>query len=345
MSLSLLPLDLLDDILFHVRIADLASICRASRVFRTQALNALYRDLLLTDSHSLTACFSLLDDPSLAERVQGFSVRCEDAGSFYGVLEETLAVLPNLRVLELFMGPADRSCQWILPINSCPFQLEAFYTDFNFTADVGMFIAKQPALTAMSVIWGSGRDYAGNLDFLGLRYLTKIFAPFTLIEALVPGRPIREVKTFRDSLEIDPYRIGCLTQSTCRIERLQIDVLFLRAIGPELLAATLPYLSCLTVVVNDDHKAPESEFMPWVLDFLGRYPPPLHCFNVRLDMRLPWQMIRYHHSSGSRLSVDQELEYFCLYTSHWGYAAKRVGKMWIEASPDEVTWVETHSAK
>ncbi|KAJ6581065.1 hypothetical protein B0H19DRAFT_1228567, partial [Mycena capillaripes] len=251
---SLLPLDTLDIILRHVQLADLASMCRTSKLFRPRALNALYRDLLLTNNRSLNACFSIIDEPAIASRVKSLAIYSDEAGSFYGVIQEALSVpLPKLRRLELFMGQ-DTSCQWILPTNPCLFQLHTFLTDFQYSSDVEAFIAGQHAIKNLTVPWGSGRDYSGNLEFLGLRYLTKIFAPFTLVEALVPGRPIREVKTFRDDLEIHPDRISCLAQSTCSIERLQLNIGFLREIGPERLAATLPSLSCLAVIVEGEYK-------------------------------------------------------------------------------------------
>jgi hypothetical protein len=127
-------------------------------------------------------------------------------------------------------------------------------TDFQYTSDVGTFIASQHSLKKLTVPWSGGRAYTGNLEFLGLRYLTKIFAPFTLVEALVPGRPIREVKTFRDALDIYPDRIRCLAESTVGVERLHLNIAFLLEIGPELLAATLPSLSCLAIIVDDEYK-------------------------------------------------------------------------------------------
>ncbi|KAJ7886033.1 hypothetical protein B0H13DRAFT_901990 [Mycena leptocephala] len=339
---SLLPLDMLDVILRHVRGSDLASVCRTSRLFRTHALTALYRDLLLTDNRSLNACFSIIDDPSLAARVKCLAIHSDDAGSFYGVIQETLALLPNLQALELFFPTA--SAQWILPISSCPFQLHTFLTDFQYTSDVGTFIASQHSLKKLTVPWSGGRAYTGNLEFLGLRYLTKIFAPFTLVEALVPGRPIREVKTFRDALDIYPDRVRCLAESTVGVERLHLNIAFLLEIGPELLAATLPSLSCLAIIVDDEYKEPEEQLMVWISSFLARF-PPLHCFNVRLDMRLPWQMMEHQYLTALS-STDQELQYFAvsaLSRSRSGYAGKRVGKRWTECSSDEAAWVLAHS--
>ncbi|KAJ7035512.1 hypothetical protein C8F04DRAFT_1097508 [Mycena alexandri] len=247
---SFLPLDLLDVILHYVRRADLTSICRTSKLFRVHALDALYSDMRLADNHSLQACFSILDDPQLAARVKRFAIYSNNtAGSFYGVIQDTLEVLPGLETLELSMGEGS-SCQWLLPTNSCPFLLHTFLTDFPYTPEVQTFITSQPGIRNLTVPWASGVNYFGNLGFLGLRYLTTIFAPFSLVEALVPGRPIREVITFQDREDIHPDRISCLSKSTSisGIKRLQITAGFLRDIGPELLSKTLPSLSCLSVI-------------------------------------------------------------------------------------------------
>ncbi|KAJ7132257.1 hypothetical protein C8R44DRAFT_871236 [Mycena epipterygia] len=339
--LSHLPLDMLDVILRHVETADLASVSRTSRVFSARALDALYRDVLLTNNHSLNFCFSVLDDISLAKakRVKSLAIHSADCGSFYGVIQETLAMLPHLRLLELFMGD-DASCQWILPIDHCPFQLCTFLTDFQYTSDVGTFIAGQHGIRNLTVPWSGGPNYFGNLEFLGLRYLTKIFAPFSLVEALVPGRPVREVATFRDRENIRPDRIRCLTQSTSGIKRLQINVEFLHEIGPELLAETLPSLSCLAITCVEPK---EPELAVWISEFLARI-PRLHCFNVRLDLRFGLHAIEYPYMS--TLSGKQELRYFAVSVigrRNSGRAWSGVHNQWTLCSEDEIAWVLAHS--
>lgn len=357
--LSQLPLDMLDVILRHVETADLASVSRTSRVFSARAVDALYRDVLLTNNHSLNFCFSVLDDISLtkAKRVKSLAIHSADCGSFYGVIQETLAILPHLRILELFMGD-DASCQWILPIDHCPFQLFTFLTDFQYTSDVGTFIAGQHDIRNLRVPWSGGPNYFGNLEFLGLQHLTKIFAPFSLVEALVPGRPVREVTTFRDRENIRPDRIRCLTQSTSGIQRLQINVNFLREIGPELLAETLPALSCLGIACVEpkvgsshkqrdertgDHPFQEPELAVWISEFLARF-PRLHCFNVRLDLRLGLRAIEYPYMS--TLSGKQELRYFAVSVigrRNSGRAWSGVHNQWTLCSEDETAWVLAHS--
>ncbi|KAJ7708789.1 hypothetical protein B0H17DRAFT_365410 [Mycena rosella] len=339
---SHLPLDTLDIILRHAGGADLASICRVSKLFRAHALDALYRDLSLTSDRSLKACFSIIDDPSVAARVKYFAVHSNNAGSFYGVIQETLTLLPNLRALELFTG-GHGSCEWILPTdpNSCPFQLHTFLTDFQYTPDVGAFVARQRGLQHLKVPWSGGASYFGNLDFLGLPHLAKIAAPFSLVEALVPSRPVREVATFRDRSNIHPDRISCLTKSTAvaGIERLRINLNFLRDIGPDLLARTLPSLSCL--VVDCDPR--EQDLIGWVSSFLTGF-PRLHCFNLRLDLHLPRYMMGNPYVPP--LSGEQDLQYFTFSVGgrRLGYAGTRVGNAWTRCPADEAAWLLAHSA-
>ncbi|KAF8196891.1 hypothetical protein K438DRAFT_1967882 [Mycena galopus ATCC 62051] len=348
--LAHLPLDTLDDILCYVPLADLVSVCGACKTFQPHALNALYRVLRLTNTGSLKACFSLIDNPTLAARVRRLSIRCEEAGSFLGVIQETLEILCNLQSLEIFMGEASvSSCQWILP-DPCPFQLRSFSTDFHYTSQVGNFITRHSSLSNLTVPWEGGQDDFGKVE---MRYLTKICAPFSLVEALVPGRPIREVKILpnidlttvtvdlRNILQIQPRRISCLTKSTATIERLQINMSWLRQIGPQLLAATLPSLSCLTVSV--DEKTTEQDFLAdrWAMDFIGAF-PPLHCFNVQFER---FTLMNFGDMTPFLIALDseQQLEFFGVASRLYTYAAKRVGTRWIPCSAAEAAWVSDHS--
>ncbi|KAJ7493308.1 hypothetical protein B0H11DRAFT_956882 [Mycena galericulata] len=335
-----LPLDTLDIILRHVRAADLASLCRVSRSFNPRALNALYRDVRLTNNRSLKACFRIIDDASLAARVNSFAIHSSDAGAFYGVIQETLTMLPHLRSLELFVGDAS----WILPVDSCPFQLHTFLTNLPYSSDIRTFMAGQRRIKNLTVPWASTANYFGNLEFLGLRYLTTLCAPFSLVEALVPGRPIAEVATFRDCGSIRPHRIRCLGKSTALtgITRLQINLKFLEQIGPELLNITLPSLSCLTVVGDDPGILRGYDVASWVSWFLTGI-HALHCFSLRIEDS-KWQRLEFLDFPFP--SGEQDLQYFVLSVlrqTHTENAYKRVNKKWIRCSSHESAWVLAHS--
>ncbi|KAJ7780332.1 hypothetical protein DFH07DRAFT_470055 [Mycena maculata] len=338
---SNLPLDTLEIVLRHVGPADLTSVCRVSKIFSPRALDALYRDVVLTDSHSLKACFSILDDPRLAARVKCLAIHSHSgAGSFYGVIQETLTVLTNLRVLELFLG---EGCEWILPVDACPFQLHAFSTDFQYTPDVGTFIAGQHVIKELKVSWAGGPNYFGNLEFLGLRCLSTIRAPFSLVEALVPGRPVEEVATFRDRIDIHPNRINALANSTAisGIQRLQINLHFLHAIGPEFLAQAIPSLTCLVVTCGEPKGYNLGE---WTTSFLASF-PSLHCFKAVIEPHL-WHS-EYPHLPPPPLSEEQGLQYFSISnfgSMHLrGYVRTRCGKEWAHCSTDERNWLLAHS--
>ncbi|KAJ7460757.1 hypothetical protein FB451DRAFT_1270220 [Mycena latifolia] len=316
---SNLPLDILDVILRQVEVTDLTSICRTSRLFRVYALDALYRDVSLTSTHSLKACFTIIEDPSIAARVKCFTINSpfNNAGSYYGVIQETLTLLPRLRVLKLLMGD-EGSCQWILPTDSqCPFQLHTFLTDFQYTTDVKAFVAGQH------------------------------HRPFSLVEALVPGRPVREVSTFRDRENIHADRISCLAKSTARIERLQINHMFLRGIGPELLAQTLPSLACLIANCGEP-KEPEQllELPDWVSEFFTGF-PHLHCFNLRLNGYLPLHMTEQLYLATLKAEHDLPVQYFAVSAvrdSNAGYVGTRIDNEWTRCSVDEAAWVLAHSS-
>ncbi|KAJ7089792.1 hypothetical protein B0H15DRAFT_949052 [Mycena belliarum] len=337
-----LPLDTLDTILAFLPRAALPAVCLVSRVFRVHGQDALYRDLHLDTPRALHACFSILASPArLAPRVRAFTLNSREAGSVYGALEDALPLLRNLRALSLFAG--GDACAWVLPhADPAPFALHTFRTDVPFGADVGAFVARQPALRCMRVPWAGGAGGAGGLDAeaLGLRHLTRVSAPWSLVAALVPGRPVCEVATFRDRRGTAPEQVRCLAGSTAPkgVERLQINYRFVREIGAALLAETLPALACLAVTFGEEK---ETDLPGWIATFLAKA-PPLHCFHLRLQ---PYIALNYHDPAYlAAVDKEQDLQYLVISKiGSQGYAATRVDGAWTRCSAHATKGVLAHA--
>src|SRR3984885_7871687 len=111
-----IPIDVLRKILEHVRRADLATLCRVSKIFCSCSQDVLYREL---EYEAADVIQTLAQSTDLARRVRLFR-----ASSDYPELATALRNMSSLRHLDL-EHIADESI-----MDGCTFKLDSFETTF-----------------------------------------------------------------------------------------------------------------------------------------------------------------------------------------------------------------------
>src|SRR3984885_914146 len=90
-----IPIDVLREILEHVRKADLATLCRVSKIFCSCSQDVLYRKIEYRDARTITIQ-TLAQSTDLARRVRSFRTRYK-----YPELATALRNMSSLRRLNL----------------------------------------------------------------------------------------------------------------------------------------------------------------------------------------------------------------------------------------------------
>jgi hypothetical protein len=227
-----ISLDVLLEILKHVRKADLTTLCRVDKICCSYSRDILYRNIWGEDEVIQT----LAQSTDLARRVHYFG-----ASSKHTALATALRNMSSLR--NLVLGPiSDESI-----LDGCTFKLDSFSTYFPNSESLQNFLNSQPSLTNLT-IW---RDYEPlpPLDVRCLPNLTRVRARPSWLGILIPGRPVREVGVF--SLNIDSIDLSFFTLSTTPIQKLSIDFDMLYPKPVSLLVSTLPSLVHLVVYIRN----------------------------------------------------------------------------------------------
>ena len=249
----LIPVDVMVAILEHVDRSDLPSLCRVNKIVCRYSKDVLYRHVDLSAANVMSACCTICNAPDLASRVTSFSLRGgADVSSYLGVVQDVLAIMTRLRTLKLFIGPHG---SWILPEpKACPFRLHSFACGFAYNSELVTFLNGQPELKVISAMLCSinaNERYRVHFGPTLFPNLTRLSGPLSLLQKLIVGRPVRDVVTYSD--DRDPTLLDCLSRSTAPngIQRLEIDLKYLRGVRRTYLASILPGLGYLTVTALD----------------------------------------------------------------------------------------------
>ena len=231
--MSAIPIDVLQEILEHVRKADLATLCRVNKTFCSCSQNVLYREIGCGVADVIR---TLAQSTDLARRVRSFTNR----GSSIG-LATALRNMSSLRRLYLSNISGDASI-----LDGCTFKLCSFTSSFPYTKPLQQFLNNQSSITHLTFLWGS--EPIPSFDERCLPNLTRVKAHPSWLRILIPGRPVREVFMLSPLGTID---LSFFTLSATPIQKLRIHYNMLYPKPVSLLVSTFPSLVHLVVYVWD----------------------------------------------------------------------------------------------
>jgi hypothetical protein len=232
-----IPVDVLLEILGHVRRADLATLCRVNKIFCSYSQDFLYREIFYRDKHAIP---TLAQSTDLARRVHSFQ-----ACTVLQLVELATALrnMSSLRSLDLY---GDRGRISIL--DGCTFKLDSLEISFTNSKSLHEFLNGQTSLTNLT-IWGNYEPFL-PFDERCLPNLTRVESMPSWLEILIPGRPVREV-TMHPPEDLDPTLdstdFSFFTLSTTPIQKFQIDIEMLYPKPGSLLVSIFPSLVHLVV--------------------------------------------------------------------------------------------------
>jgi hypothetical protein len=226
-----IPVDVLREILEHVRKADLATLCRVNKICCSYSQDVLYREI----AGDAPVIQTLAQSTDLARRVRWFDALCECPE-----LAMALRNMSSLRILYI-NGIRDTSI-----LDGCTFRLDSFSCSLPFSESLQKFLNSQPGLTNVTLYSDNGPS--PSFDERCLPNLTRVMASLSWLRILIPGRPVREV-TMRLTSSTDP--IDFFTLSTTPIQKLKIhyDILYSKPVS--LLVSIFPSLVRLELYAYD----------------------------------------------------------------------------------------------
>src|ERR1700728_1566766 len=176
MPRSEIPVDVLRDILEHVDKADLATMCRVSKICCSCSQDVLYRDIYVRNRRVSSVQQSLAQSTHLARRVRSFNSIIRDLH-----LATALRNMTSLRILKLpYVYNMDI-------LDGCTFKLDSFECTHLEHCDESFpkFLSSQPSLKYVKF----PIDLVSSpLEATCLPNLTRINARFSLLPDLIPGR-------------------------------------------------------------------------------------------------------------------------------------------------------------
>jgi F-box domain len=232
--MSTIPVDVLREILEHVRESDLATLCRVNKIFCSCSQDVLYRRIFLGCAHVIQ---TLAESTDLARRVRSFhtSGECPE-------LATALRNMSSLRSLYL-VYIVDISI-----LDGCTFKLESFSCHFPCSESLQQFLSSQPSITHITFFLRY--KSLPLFDERCLPNLTRVEARPSFLGILIPGRPVREVAVF-SPYTIDSTDSSFFTLSATPIQKLRIDYNMLYPKPVSLLVSIFPSLMHLLVSTWD----------------------------------------------------------------------------------------------
>jgi hypothetical protein len=200
-----IPIDVLREILEHVRKVDLPTLCRVNKIFCLCSQDVLYRRICLGCEHVVRTIAKSTD---LARRVRSFKIAHSPPE-----LATALRNMSSLRSLDL--GDGDVSI-----LDGCTFKLESFTCSSSYSESLQQFLNSQPSITHVT-FFGDQKPLP-PFDDRYLPNLTSVMAVPSWLGKLIPGRPVREVTVFSPS-SIHSTDLSFFTLSTTPIQKLFID--------------------------------------------------------------------------------------------------------------------------
>jgi hypothetical protein len=209
-----IPVDILCVILGHLDRADLAKICRLSKICCSYSQDVLYRDLYFPD---ILICHTLAQSTHLARRVRSFATSRE-----HPELAKALRNMTCLRSLELLGNNNSSNI-----LDGCIFSLDTFTCRFPYNESLLKFIRSQPSLKRALFLTNFSFPKLLDLEPTCLPNLTRITAPYTWLPQIVPGRPVSEIASTGYPLGRNLVDFSFYSLSTVPIQKLAVDyVLF-----------------------------------------------------------------------------------------------------------------------
>jgi hypothetical protein len=229
-----IPVDVLREILEHVRKADLAILCMVNKIFCSCSQDVLYREI-----HYPHKCvtLTLAASTDLARRVRSFKTTHSSPE-----LATALRNMSSLRSLDLHYI-VDESV-----LDGCTFKLDSFTCSFPYSESLQKFLNNQPGITSVT-LYGDYQPLS-PFDERCLPNLTQVEANYPLLRILIPGRPVTEVNMFSHS-STHSTDLSFFTLSTTPIQELLIDFDMLYPKPVSLLVSIFPSLVGLLVDAYD----------------------------------------------------------------------------------------------
>jgi hypothetical protein len=223
-----IPVDVLREILEHVRRTDLPALCRVNKIFCSYSQDVLYRDIENEDADAIQI---LAESTDLARRVHSFQ-----ATGDYQELATALRNMSSLRRLDLESIADETSV-----LDECTFKLESFNTTLSNSESLQKFLNSQTGLTNLT-IWSDYEPFP-PFDERCLPNLTRVMAMPDWLSILIPGRPVREV------IIIPPFPmdLSVFALSTDPIQKLRILYTVIYPEPISLLVSIFPSLVHLVV--------------------------------------------------------------------------------------------------
>ena len=250
---SEIPLDILEVIFRNLNPQDLSTCCRVNKAVFSLAFEALYRNLNPTRRNLMPLCLKLCSDSNLALLVRSLSIYDNSVEMYFGIIQDTLLLLPRLHTLNLFIGQYG---SWVLPRQKpSPFTLQAFASSFFCDQDMVSFLDCQPEIKCLTISGPYNPVVLRAITSHTIPHLTSIYAPLSVVEVLAPNRPIDIVTTFciSDRDRSTTPSISCLSRTTSPVgvQRLILNFAYLRNIGCEQIAQAAPHLLFFRIDADD----------------------------------------------------------------------------------------------
>jgi F-box domain len=236
MPRSEIPVDVLRDILEYVDKADLATMCRVSKICCSCSQDVLYRDIYVETRRVQE---TLAQSTHLARRVRSFDSDYDDPG-----LSTALRNMTSLRILKL-------SSEFRTDIlDGCTFKLDSFECTCldNNAKFIAKFLSSQTSLKYLTLPQYF-RSTVSSLEATCLPNLTRINVTYPWLPHLIPGRPLNEVIATGITSYGDSINLSFFALSTTPIQKLTIDHSCLHPTPVHLLASLLPSLTHFTLSV------------------------------------------------------------------------------------------------
>jgi len=278
MSLSTLPIELLDAICRSVANADLVALSRTSSFLYPIAQRLLYRQLAISPAaHNLDVVVTLARKPDVARFVRAFSIVLDDKSpvfhAFYRALAGALASMTELTSLDLLV---DSSTSWMLDqafSRHYP-RLRHVACSFALDSHVASFLERTPALEELELDSPPAHS-PYTLPLLApasIPRLVHFSGSSQAAKTIVPGRPLESIHIHDGDLTED--EIACFAKSTGHVVILGAITTALVVPLLQSLARHLPYLAYLRVMApfHISTKVPDNSFYEQVANTLTMMP-------------------------------------------------------------------------
>jgi hypothetical protein len=236
-----IPVDVLLVILEHVDEATLATMCKLNKVCCSYSQDVLYREIRIYQRSEFGVYQTLAQSTHLARRVRSFKIPNNNQDpNLHGALQNMI----NLRRLDL------GCCNISNVLDGCTFTLVSFSCSGSLFQSLYQFLLGQPSLTGISLIIYRQVDNWHEFEAACLPNLTRVTAPFSKLQQLIPNRPVKEVFALGNVRDNNPVDISFFTLSNSPIQKLKIDYSYLYPKSGQYLASIFSSLTLLEIATN-----------------------------------------------------------------------------------------------